>query len=81
VIMVKNFINSKGGTKDSAVSFVISSDYLKLKIDTYVTLLNCSEGHLSTNVMDFFRLWFMHKRLSFYDLYITQSHMWDIVKN
>jgi len=68
VIVVKNFINSKGGTKDSIVSFVFSSDYLKLKIDTYITLLNYSEGHLSTYAMDFFRLWFMHKHLSFYDL-------------
>jgi hypothetical protein len=81
VIVVKIFINSRGGTKDFEVSFVISGDYLKLKIDTNVTLLDCSEGHLSINAMDFFRLWFMHKRLSFYDLYITHSHMWDIAKN
>jgi hypothetical protein len=71
VPVVKNFINSKGGTKNCAVYFVISSDYLKLRIDIDVTLLDYSEGHLSTNVMDFFRLWFMHKHLSFYDLYIT----------
>jgi hypothetical protein len=81
VIVVKKFIDSRGGIKDYAVSFVISSDYMKLEIDAYITLFDCNEGHLSTNAMDFFKMWFMHKRLSFCDLYITHLHMWEIIKN
>jgi hypothetical protein len=38
--MVKKFIDSKGGTKDFAVSFIILGDYMKLKIDANVTLFN-----------------------------------------
>jgi hypothetical protein len=79
--MVKKIMDSKGGTQDSAVSFIILSDYMKLKINVDITLLDCNEGHLSTYTMDFFRLWFMHKCLSFCDLYITHPHMWEIVKN
>jgi hypothetical protein len=79
--MVKKIIDSKSGTKDSAISFIILSDYMKLKINVDITLLDCNEGHLSTYTMDFFRLWFMHKCLSFCDLYITHPHMWEIVKN
>ncbi len=78
---VNFFINSRGGKKDSIVSFVISSDYMKLKFDANITLLDYSEGHLSTYTMDFFKLWFMHKCLSFCDSYITHPHMWEIVKN
>jgi hypothetical protein len=37
--VIKIFINSKGGTKDCVVDFVISGDYLKLRIDTDVTSL------------------------------------------
>jgi hypothetical protein len=71
---VKKFIDSKGGTKDFAISFVISSDYMKLRINANITLLDCSEGHLSTYATDFFRLWFMQKCLSLCDLYITHPH-------
>jgi hypothetical protein len=79
--MVKKIIDPKGETKDSAVSFIILGDYMKLKIDVDITLLDCNEGHLSTYAMDFLRLWFKHKCLSFCDLYITHPHMWEIVKN
>jgi hypothetical protein len=81
VIVVKKFIDSKGGTKEFAISFVILGHYMKLWIDANITLFDGREGHLSTNAMDFFRLWFMHKCLSFFDLYITHPHMWEIVKN
>jgi len=39
VIVVVNFIANKGGTNKSAMEFVISGDYLKLKID--VISLGC----------------------------------------
>jgi hypothetical protein len=81
VTVVKTFIDSKSGTKDYAVSFVISGDYMKLRINADITLIGYNEGHLSTYAMDFFKLWFMHKCFSFCDLYITAPHMWEIVKN
>jgi hypothetical protein len=79
--MVKRFIDFRGGTKGFAISSIILGDNMKLKIDADVTLLEFSEGHLSIDAMDFFRLWFMHKCFPFYDLYITHPHMWEIVKN
>ncbi len=75
---MKNFIDSKGATKDFAIFFVISNDYMKLRIYVDITLFNCYEGDLSTYAVDVFKLWFMHKRLSFCDLYITHPHMWEI---
>jgi hypothetical protein len=79
VIVVKIFIDSRSGVNDSIIYFVISVDYMKLKIN--VTFFYYSEGHFSTNTTYFFKLCFMHKCLSLCDLYITHPHLWDIVKN
>jgi hypothetical protein len=38
--MVKKIIDSRGGTKDFVVSHIISSNYMKLRIDADVTLFN-----------------------------------------
>jgi hypothetical protein len=54
VTVVKKFIDSKGGTKDSIVCFVILGHYMKSIINAYITLFDCSESHLSTDAMDFF---------------------------
>jgi hypothetical protein len=57
---VQNFIESKGGTKDFAISFVIVDEYLKLRFDADIGLLNNKEGFLYINAMEFFKVWFTH---------------------
>jgi hypothetical protein len=39
------------------------------------------KGLLSTNAMEFFRVWFTHGQLLGEFMYITHPHLWDIVKN
>jgi hypothetical protein len=51
---VENFIYSRGGTNDSAISFVTVGEYMKLKFDVDIGLLDNKEGFSSTNGMDFF---------------------------
>ncbi len=58
--VVQNFIQSKGGTNNFAISFVIPSEYLKLKLDVDIGLLDNKEGFLSTDAMEFFSVWFTH---------------------
>jgi hypothetical protein len=55
-----DFITNRGGTSKSVVEFVISSDYLKIRIDVDIFLLNNIIGYLSTNALDFFRLQYTH---------------------
>jgi hypothetical protein len=43
-----------------ALSFKIQQHYVKLGLDVDISLQNNAIGHLSTNAMDFFRLWFSH---------------------
>jgi hypothetical protein len=56
VLVVQNFIWSRGGTNYFDISFVIASEYLKLKLDVDIGLFNNKEGFLSTNAMEFFRV-------------------------
>ncbi len=52
------FITSKGGTNKFVVEFVISSDYLKPRIDASISLLDNTSSYLSIDALDFFRLWY-----------------------
>jgi hypothetical protein len=79
-IVIQNFVEGRRGTKDSTLSIVIESDYLKLRLDANISLLDNFE-HLFTNAMDFFRLWFTHNHKSHKRPYIIHPHMWDIMKN
>ncbi len=63
VITVKNFITNRGGTSESTLKFIISSDYLKLIIDDDISLLDNITDYLSTNALDFFRLWYTHNHI------------------
>jgi hypothetical protein len=76
-----DFINKKGGTNKFVLDFVISCDYFKIRIDDDISLLENTIGYLSTNALDFFRLWYTHNHMSQKDSYITHPHMWDMVKN
>jgi hypothetical protein len=76
-----DFITSRGGTKKFAMKFVILGDYLKLRIDVDISLLDKTSNYLSSNALDFFRLWYTHNHMSKEDSYITHPHMWDMVKN
>jgi hypothetical protein len=40
VIVVQTFIGNKGGTKDFALSFILGGDYLTLKFDANIKLLD-----------------------------------------
>jgi hypothetical protein len=77
---VANFIISKGGTSKSTMEFVMLGDYLKLKIDADISLLDNTTRYLSTNALDFFRLWYTHNHMSETESHITHLHMWDMVK-
>jgi hypothetical protein len=52
---VENFIQSRGGTNDFAISFVIVGEYLKLKLDVDIGLLDNKKRLLPTNAMEFFK--------------------------
>jgi hypothetical protein len=67
---VQNFIESKGGTKDFAISFVIVDEYLKLRFDADIGLLNNKEGFLYINAMEFFKVWFTHGELVIRGVYV-----------
>jgi hypothetical protein len=81
-IVVQTFIGNKVGTKDSTLSFILGGDYLTLKLNVDIKLLDNERGFLSTDAMDFFRLWYMYTtHLTDKATYITHPHYWDIVKN
>ncbi len=52
-----NFITSRGGTNKFIVEFVILGDYLKLRIDVDVFLLDNTTSYLFIDALDFYRLW------------------------
>jgi hypothetical protein len=54
---VQNFIKLRDGTNDFAISFVIASEYLKLKLDVNIGLLDNKEGFLSIDAMEYFKVW------------------------
>jgi hypothetical protein len=76
-----NFITNKGGTNEFVVEFIISCDYLKLRIDVDISLLDNTTNYLSTYALDFLKLWYTHNHMSQTDSHITHPHMWDIMKN
>jgi hypothetical protein len=78
---VQNLIQSRGGTNNFAISIVITSENLKLGLDVDIGLLDNNEGFLSTDVMEFFKVWFTHSHLLRESKYITHPHLWDIMKN
>jgi hypothetical protein len=51
--MVQTFIRNKGGTKDFALFFILGGDYLTLRLDAYIELLDNEKDFLSTNAMNF----------------------------
>ncbi len=61
---VADFIINRSGINKSIVEFVISSDYLKLRIDVDISLLDNSIGYLTTYALDFFKLWYTHNHMS-----------------
>jgi hypothetical protein len=79
-VVVANFIISRGGICKYVVEFVILCDYLKQRIDVYISLLDNIISYLSTNALDLFTLWYTHNHMSHKDSYITHPHMWDMVK-
>ncbi len=46
---LEDFITNRGGTNNFVVEFFISSDYLKLRIDANISLLDNIINYLSTN--------------------------------
>ncbi len=71
------FITNKGGTNKFAMEFVISSDYLKLRLDVDISLLDNTSSYLFINAMDLFKLWVTHNHMSQKDSYITHPHMFS----
>jgi hypothetical protein len=63
-IVIHNFIKGRGGTKDSALSIVIESDDLQLKLDVDIGLLDNNFRHLSIDATDFLRLWFTQPQIT-----------------
>jgi len=53
---VQNFIQSRGGTNDSTISFVIVGEYFKLRLDVDFGLLNNKLTFWSTDTMEFFKV-------------------------
>jgi hypothetical protein len=53
-IVVQTFIGNKGGTKDSTLSFILVGDYLTLKLNVDIKLLNNERGFLSIDAVDCF---------------------------
>jgi hypothetical protein len=47
-----DFITNRGGTNKFVVEFVILGDYLKLRIDVDISLLDNTVGYLSTYALD-----------------------------
>ncbi len=74
-VTVTDFITNRSGTNKSIVEFVISSDYLKLKIDVDISLLDNTTGYLTIDALDFFKLWYTHNHMSQKNSYITHHHM------
>jgi hypothetical protein len=74
VTMVRTFIGNKGGTKDFTLSFILGGDYLTLRLNAYIELLDNEKDFLSTNAMNFFRLWYMHTQFTNRATYITHPH-------
>jgi hypothetical protein len=64
VTFIKNFIEGRGGTNDSTLSIVIENDYLKLRLDAYISLLDNNFEYLFIDAMDFFRLWFTQPQIT-----------------
>jgi hypothetical protein len=60
---VQNLIQSKGGTNNFPISIVNTSEYFKLRLDVDIGLLDNKEGLLSTDVVEFFKVWFTHGHL------------------
>jgi hypothetical protein len=60
----KKIIEGRGGTKDSTFSIVIETNYLKLRLDTDISLLDNNFRHLFVDVMDFFKLWFTQPQIT-----------------
>lgn len=77
---MKKLITNRGGTSKSTLKFVILGDYLKLIIDYDISLLNNITDYLSTNALDFFRLWYTHNHILEKNSPITHPRMWVIVK-
>jgi hypothetical protein len=74
------FITNKGGTNKFVVEFVISSDYLKLRIDVGISLLDNTSSYLSIDALDFFRLWYTQPYVTKGFLYHISSYV-EMVKN
>ncbi len=81
VTTMVNFITNRSGTSKFVMEFVVSCDYLKLRIDVDISLLNNIVGYLFTYALDFLKLWYTCNHMSQTDSYITHPHMWDMVKN
>jgi hypothetical protein len=79
--VMEDFLVNNGGTMDLAISIEIRGEYLKLKVNANIQLLDDLTGHLNTNAMDFFKAWLSHCCTLPKNFYITHSHLWDIVKN
>lgn len=78
---MQEFIINKGDTKEATLSFQISQHYVKLRLDTDISILDNPTGQLSTDAMDLFKLWFSHFYIDSQQMHITHPHLWDIAKN
>ncbi len=79
---MENFLVNNGGTMDSAILIEIKGEYLKLKVNVDIQLLNNLTKHLSINAMNVLRVWlsqFCTLPKSF--LIAHPPHLWGIVKN
>jgi hypothetical protein len=72
---MEDFLVSNGGTMDLAISIEIRGEYLKLKVNANIQLLDDLIGHLNTNAMDFFRVWLSHCCTLPKNFYITHLHL------
>ncbi len=57
-ITMAHFITNRGGTNKFVVESIILGDYLKLKIYVDISLLDNTIRYLSTDALDFFKLWY-----------------------
>jgi hypothetical protein len=58
--VVEDFLINNGGTMDSAISISIEDEYLKLRVNANIQLLDDLTKHLGTYAMAFFRVWLLH---------------------
>ncbi len=71
-----DFITNRGGTIKFAMEFVILGDYLIKDVD--ISLLDNTINYLSTNALDFLKLWYTHNHMRHKRIHISPILIYGI---